>query len=73
LNGAFAQNGLPQPTTIVACIDDDSAAKIVNFAGSILDKAARGSLSDLISIPNMIKDFGDSLNPAVGECLDGNA
>ena len=73
LNGAFEQNKLAKPTTIVICIDNDSAHKIVVFAGTILDKAARGSLSDLISIPNLIKEFGATLDPKVGECLDGNA
>jgi len=73
LNGAFEQNKLPQPKTIVPCIDDTSAHQIVVFAGSILDKAAKGSLSDLLSIPGMVKDFGNQLNPAVGQCLDGNA
>jgi len=72
LNGAFEQNKLPKPTTIVACIDDESAHKIVVFIGTVLDKAAKGSLSDLLSLPNLIKDFGNSLNPAVGQCLDGN-
>jgi len=73
LNGAFDQNKLPQPTTIVPCIDDASAHQIVVFIGQVLDKAAKGSLSDLIALPNLIKDFGNSLNPAVSTCLDGNA
>jgi hypothetical protein len=73
LNGVFDENKLPHPTTIVKCIDDDSAHKIVNFIGKFLDKAARGSLSDLVSLPQMIKDFGNSLPPEIGQCLDGNA
>lgn len=73
LNGGFTQNKLPNPTTIVPCIDDVSAHQIVVFVGTVLDKAAKGSLSDLLSLPKLIKDFGDTLNPAVGECLDGNA
>lgn len=73
LNGAFEQNKLPKPTTIVDCIDDTSAHQIVVFGGQVLDKAAKGSIGDLISLPKLIKDFGESLNPAVGECLDGNA
>jgi hypothetical protein len=72
LNGLFEENKLKDPTTIVPCIDDDSAHKIVVFAGEVLDKAAKGSLSDLLSLPQVIKDFGNSLDPAVGTCLDGN-
>lgn len=71
-NGFFEQNKLPHPTTIVPCIDDASAAKIVKFVGEVLDKASRGSLNDLLSLPDLIKKFGDSLDPHVKECLDGN-
>ena len=73
LNGIFEQNKLKDPTTIVPCIDDVSAHKIVVFVGQVLDKAAKGSLSDLLALPQLIKDFGNSLDPAVGVCLDGNA
>lgn len=71
-NGFFEQNKLPHPTTIVPCIDDASAAKIVKFVGEVLDKASRGSLNDLLSLPDLIKKFGDSLDPNVKKCLDGN-
>lgn len=73
LNGLFEENKLKDPTTIVPCIDDVSAHKIVVFIGELLDKAAKGSLSDLLALPQLIKDFGNSLDPAVGQCLDGNA
>ena len=33
LNGLFEENKLPDPTTIVPCIDDATAHKIVVFAG----------------------------------------
>lgn len=33
LNGLFEQNKLPDPTTIVPCIDEATAGKIVTFAG----------------------------------------
>ena len=36
LNGLFEQNKLPDPTTIVPCIDDATAHKIVVFAGQVL-------------------------------------
>ena len=57
LNGGFEQNKLPDPTTIVPCIDDDTAHKIVVFAGVILDKAAKGSASDIPAVIQLIKDF----------------
>ena len=72
LNGLFEQNKLNDPTTIVPCIDDASAKMIVDFIGKILDKAAKGSIADLISIIQDIKDFGDKLDPKVKACLDGN-
>ena len=48
LNGLFEENKLPDPTTIVPCIDDDTAHKIVVFGGEVLEKAAKGSPKDLI-------------------------
>lgn len=72
LNGAFEENKLPDPTTIVSCLDDDTAHKVVVFAGQILDKAAKGSVSDLISIAQMIKDFGDQIPQSAKDCLNGN-
>lgn len=59
LNGLFEENKLPDPVTIVPCIDDATAKKIVNFIGVILDKAAKGSVGDIISIVDMVKKFGD--------------
>ena len=54
LNGLFEQNKLPDPKTIMPCIDDDTAHKIVVFAGLVLDKAAKGSISDLLSLKDLI-------------------
>ena len=73
LNGLFEQNKLPDPTTVVPCIDDDTAHKIVVFAGQLLEKAAKGSVSDLLSLVQLIKDFGDQIPQSVKDCLDGNA
>ena len=72
LNGVFEQNKLPDPTTIVPCIDDDTAKKIVVFAGQVLGKAASGSISDLLGLINLIKDFGNQIPASVSTCLDGN-
>ena len=72
LNGAFEQNKLPDPTTVVPCIDDDTAHKIVVFVGQILEKAAKGSVSDLIALKNLVEDFGKEIPQSVKDCLDGN-
>mgnify|MGYP006375498271 CR=1 FL=1 len=73
LNGLFEQNKLPDPTTIVVCIDEDTAGKIVTFGGVVLEKAAKGSISDLIGLVSLIKGFGDQIPQPVKDCLDGNA
>ncbi len=73
LNGLFEQNKLPDPTTIVPCIDDNTAHSIVDFAGQILEKAAKGSVTDLVSLVSLIKNFGDTIPQSVKDCLDGNA
>jgi hypothetical protein len=72
LNGAFTENKLPNPTTIVACFDDDTAHRLIVFGGDILAKGAKGSISDLISIVTTMKAFFDSLPQPVKQCLDGN-
>ena len=72
LNGLFEQNKLPDPTTIVPCIDDNTAHKIVVFIGQVLEKAAKGSVSDLIALKKLIEDFGHQIPQSVKDCLDGN-
>ena len=73
LNGVFEQNKLADPTTIVPCFDDATAHKTVVFVGQILDKAAKGSISDLLSLKQLVEDFGNSIPEAVKTCLNGNA
>ena len=68
----FAQNKLPNPTTIIPCIDEDTAGKIVKFIGDTLEKAARGSASDYYNIIQDVKAFGDSSPQPVKDCLNGN-
>lgn len=72
LNGGFQENKLPDPTTIMPCIDDATAKLIVDFIGSSLAKAAKGSVSDLISLITEVKNFGDKIPQPVKDCLDGN-
>lgn len=54
LNGLFEQNKLPDPKTVVPCFDDKSAHDTVVFIGTVLDKAAKGSISDLLSLKDLI-------------------
>jgi hypothetical protein len=37
-----------------------------------LEKAAKGSVSDIISLINDVKKFGDQIPDPVKKCLDGN-
>jgi hypothetical protein len=71
-NGLFSANGLANPTTVVECFDDDSAHKTVVFIGDVLDKAARGSLSDLLALKDTIEKFGNELPQSVKDCLNKN-
>ena len=48
LDGLFNANKLPNSTTVVPCIDDATAHKIVVFEGECLEKAAKGSIKDLV-------------------------
>lgn len=73
LNGLFEENKLPDPTTIVPCIDDDTAHKIVVFIGQVLEKAAKGSISDLLALKDLIEKFGDQIPDSVKNCLKDNA
>ena len=50
LNGLFEENKLADPTTIVPCIDETTAGKIVVFIGDVLNKAARGTVTDLLKL-----------------------
>ena len=61
LNGVFEENKLADPKTIVPCFDDATAHNTVVFIGTLLDKAAKGSISDLIGLKDLVQKFGDSI------------
>ena len=61
LNGLFEENKLADPKTIVPCFDDATAHSTVVFIGTLLDKAAKGSISDLIALKDLVQKFGDSI------------
>ena len=42
------------------------------FIGQVLEKAAKGSVSDLIALKKLIEDFGNQIPQSVKDCLDGN-
>jgi hypothetical protein len=73
LNGLFEENQLPDPKTVVPCFDDATAHSAVQFIGTVLDKAAKGSISDLLSLKDLIEKFGDSVPQPVKDCLNDNA
>ena len=54
------------------CIDDKTAHDMVVFVTDTLQKAAKGSISDLISLIQDLKKFIDNLDPKVQQCLENN-
>ena len=72
-NGLFEQNKLSDPKTVVPCFDDATAHNTVVFIGTLLDKAAKGSISDLIGLKDLVQKFADTVPEPVKKCLDGNA
>lgn len=44
----------------------------MKFIGTLLDKLAKGSISDYKTISDDIKKFTDQLDEKVKTCLDGN-
>ena len=68
----YEENKLPSSQKVVPCFDDDSAHKTVVFVGTLLDKAAKGSISDLLSLKDLVEAFGKSLPDSVKDCLSGN-
>ena len=50
------------PYMVKYCFDDPTAHTIVIFIGEILEKAAKGSVSDLIQVVRLIKEFSGSIS-----------
>ncbi|KAL4486044.1 hypothetical protein ABPG72_003978 [Tetrahymena utriculariae] len=71
INGFYEQNNLADPTTIVPCIDTTTAANIVALVPQVLKKAS--SALTIAQVATLVENFVKTLNPAVGECLKGNA
>jgi len=54
---------------VVKCFPDDSVDKTVDFITEVLDKGANGTLGELISLIDSIKEFSDSLPESISTCL----
>ena len=50
LNGGFEEKKLPDPTTIILCLDDATTKLIVYFLVSSLAKASKGGMSELMMV-----------------------
>lgn len=72
LNGIYEQNKLPDPKTVTDCGDDATNHKIVVFIGDALGKAAKGSVTDLVSLVSEVKNFIDSLPQSFSDCMGAN-
>lgn len=64
---------MADPTTVVQCFDEKSAHDTVVFVGVLLEKAAKGSISDLIGLKDLVEQFGSSIPKAVKDCLSADA
>lgn len=54
------------------CFDEPTSHNIVQFIGDVLEKAAKGSVADLLKLIQMIKDFGSTIPPETVDCLGRN-
>ncbi len=61
LGGLFEQNYLRNPSTIMPCMDEYTAADMVAFIGDTLNKLAKGSINDFIACYNKTKDYHNTL------------
>jgi phosphoglycerate dehydrogenase-like enzyme len=69
-NGLFEQANLPDPTTVVSCYDDNSAALTVTFIGKVLDQLAN---NDIFGAQSTVSTFQQQLPQAVKTCLNQTA
>lgn len=67
--GVFSENKLDGPYMVKYCFTADIAHKTVVFLGDFLDKAAKGSAKDLVSLIGDVKAFYESLPWSFIECL----
>jgi hypothetical protein len=70
--GAYAENNLPGPYMIKYCFDEPTSHRIVVFITEILERAAKGSVADLLKIIQLIKEFGGAIGESTLDCLGRN-
>jgi hypothetical protein len=70
--GVFAENGLAGPYMVKYCFDAPTSRHIVVFLTDVLERAARGSVADLLKLIQLIKDFGATIPPETIDCLGRN-
>jgi hypothetical protein len=72
LEGVFAENNLPGPYMVKYCFDEPTSHRIVVFIGEAAEKAAKGSVGDLLKLIELIKEFGSTIPPETIDCLGRN-
>lgn len=51
------------------CFEADTSHNIVVFLGQVLEKAAKGSVADLLQVIQLVKTFGSTIPDATIDCL----
>jgi hypothetical protein len=59
--GLFAENNLSGPYMIKYCFDEATSHRIVEFVNDALRKAAKGSVTDLLALINLTKEFAGTI------------
>lgn len=72
VNGIFAQNNLAAPRTLLGCFSDPSLSTVVKTLGTVLNKAAAGTLLDLWSLSSSLKSL-DGFTATERSCALQNA
>jgi hypothetical protein len=60
-NGIFEANNVTQTNKPLACLDDNVMKSSVALIGELLQKGAKGSVADLISLADIVSQYLDSI------------
>ena len=55
---------------ILNCLSSESAQNIFDFISSTLMKGANGGISDLLTLPDDLRTYLNTLSPSIIECID---
>lgn len=69
-NGFFEQGGLPDPSTVINCFDEDSANLTVTFVGNILQYVVSNNIK---KAEDAASAFEKALPQSVQQCVADNA